>query len=94
MGEHKKKECCGRCMYGQKWRPGDGKHWKQCILDQLLTAIRMTEAGMDVTALRYDEKTEMVHVDFESGEDGRIINVKMDSGFAMIRDVVNNLDIG
>lgn len=94
MEVQEKKECCGRCMYGQKWRPGDGKHWKQCILDQLLTAIRMTEAGMDVTALRYDEKAEMVHVDFESGEDGRIINVKMDSGFGMIKDVVNNLDIG
>ena len=67
---------------------------KQAILDKLVQAIRCTRAGEDVVALRYDRDSETVHVDFESGEDGRIINVAMDSGFAMIKDVVNNIDIG
>lgn len=67
---------------------------KQAVLNKLLEAIRMTRAGEDVTALRYDEVKERVHVDFESGFDGRIINVAMDSDWAMIKDVIRYLDIG
>lgn len=67
---------------------------KQYVLDLLLKAIRQTDAGMDVTALRYDEKDETVHVDFMSGKDGRIINVAMDSEWAMIKDVIRHIDIG
>ena len=67
---------------------------KQLICDLLLDAIRQTRAGDDVTALRYIAEEEAVHADFESGKDGRIINVALDSGWAMIKDVVNNLDIG
>lgn len=67
---------------------------KQEILNALLAAIQLTRAGDDVTALRFDPKEEKVHVDFENGKDGRIINVAMDSGIAMLRDVLNNIDIG
>lgn len=67
---------------------------KQKILNALLIAIQTTRAGRDVTDLRYDEKDETVHVDFESGRDGRVINVACDSGIAMIRDVVDHIDIG
>ena len=67
---------------------------KHLILNLLLHAIQQTRAGDDVTALRYDPLREEVHVDFISGTDGRIINVAMDSGWAMIKDVVNNIDIG
>lgn len=67
---------------------------KQAILDILLMAINKTRAGEDVIALRYVPMKEEVHADFISGEDGRIINVAMDSGWAMIKDVVNNIDIG
>lgn len=67
---------------------------KQLILDRLLLAIRETRAGQDVVNLRYDPEKELVHVDFMSGNDGRIINVHMDSGWAMIKDVVRHLDIG
>lgn len=67
---------------------------KQAVLDLLLQAIRSTSAGRDVTALRFDPVKEMVHVDFETGKDGRIINVAMDSEWAMIKDVVNHIDIG
>lgn len=67
---------------------------KQEVLDLLLQAIQRTSAGNDVTALRFDPVKEMVHVDFETGRDGRIINVAMDSEWAMIKDVVNHIDIG
>ena len=67
---------------------------KQEILNKLLEAIQLTRAGEDVTALRFDPEKELVHVDFVSGQDGRIINVAMDSGIAMLRDVLNNIDIG
>ena len=67
---------------------------KQNILDCLLTAIQATRAGHDVTALRYDADKELVYVDFESGPNGRCINVAMDSGIAMLKDVINYIDIG
>lgn len=67
---------------------------KQAVLDLLLKAIQRTRAGEDVTALRYDPEKEVVHVDFLNGKDGRIINVAMDSDWAMIKDVVNHINIG
>lgn len=67
---------------------------KQAVLDLLLQAIQRTSAGNDVTALRYDAEGETVHVDFVSGKDGRIINVACDSEWAMIKDVINHIDIG
>lgn len=67
---------------------------KQVILDLLLPAIQATSAGDDVTALRYDPEKEVVHVDFECQRSGRVINVAMDSGWAMIKDVVKHMDIG
>lgn len=67
---------------------------KQKVCDLLLKAIQRTRAGEDVTALRYDSAKEVVHVDFENGLDGRIINVAMDSEWAMIKDIVNQIDIG
>lgn len=66
----------------------------QHILDLLRIVIAQTRAGEDVTALRYDADRELVYVDFESGKNGRVINVACDSGWAMIKDVVNHIDIG
>ena len=70
------------------------KNRMQYILNLLLLAIRETRAGEDVTGLRYDADRELVYVDFESGKNGRVINVAMDSGWTMIKDVVNHIDIG
>lgn len=66
----------------------------QHILDLLRIVIAQTRAGEDVKALRYDADRELVYVDFESGKNGRVINVAYDSGWAMIKDVVNHIDIG
>ena len=66
---------------------------KQQILDKLLEAIRVTRAGDDVTKLEYLAESGTVNVYF-NGALGRRINVAMDSGMAMIQDVVNHIDIG
>ena len=71
---------------------------KQKILDSLLMAIRQTRAGEDVSYLEYIREganREEVHVFFgDNGYPGRVINVAMDSGIAMIRDVLNHISIG
>lgn len=64
---------------------------KQEILDLLLKALQATRQFSDLTALKYSAADEMVYVDFDSGPNKRKINVAMDSGISMIRDVVNNL---
>lgn len=67
---------------------------KQIICDRLCEAIQQTSAGDDLEALRYDPQKEIVHADFANAYDARQINVAMDSGWAMIKDIVNHIDIG
>ena len=68
---------------------------KQTILTALHVAILLTRAGGDVTNLVYDEERELVLVYFgNSTIPGRQINVACDSGIAMLKDVINNIDIG
>lgn len=74
--------------------PKTNTNSKQVILDLLAEAIKATSAGDDLAALRFDPTTEIVHADFQDSYDARQINVAMDSGWAMIKDVVNHLDIG
>ena len=66
----------------------------EAILYFLRMAINKTSAGSDVTGLRYDPEKEVVYVDFISGNAGRVINVAMDSEWAMIKDIVKHIDIG
>ena len=67
---------------------------KQEILNKLLVAIQATRAGEDVETMVYDAPSEMVLVYFgKSKEPGRKINVACDSGIAMLRDVLRNIDI-
>ena len=70
------------------------KQAKQIICNLLCEAIKATSAGDDLVALRYDPVTEIVHADFREAYDARQINVAMDSGWAMIKDIVNHIDIG
>lgn len=63
---------------------------KQHILDLLLKACQATRGASDLVSLVYDGETETVTATFESGGKRRI-NVAMDSGTAMIRDVIRNL---
>ena len=63
---------------------------KQKICDLLLVTLQATSNAADVVAIVYDDSTEKVQVTFASGGH-RNINVAMDSGTAMIRDIMNNL---
>jgi len=68
---------------------------KQHICDLLTAAIRETRAGDDLSHLEYDEDVELVNVYFGTNTfPSKNINVAADSGIAMIRDIVNKLDIG
>lgn len=63
---------------------------KQKICDLLLITLQATSNAADVISLTHDEKSETVTVTFLSGGK-RVVNVAMDSGTAMIRDIMANL---
>ncbi len=64
---------------------------KQTICDALTTALRWTRHFEDLAYLKYDDKSETVLVQFENGCT-RTINVAMDSGYAMIHDIVEHIN--
>lgn len=59
---------------------------KQKILDLLLPALRETRDQHDLVNLQFDPQTETVKVTYENGSFD--VNVRYDSGIAMIRDVL------
>lgn len=63
---------------------------KQKICDLLLITLQATSNAADVINLIHDEESETVTVTFLSGGK-RVVNVAMDSGTAMIRDIMANL---
>lgn len=65
---------------------------KQMICDLLCRTLHYTRGAADVTDIQYNAENETATVCFESGG-RRIINVAMDSGTAMIRDIMNNLGV-
>ena len=52
--------------------------------------LQATANAADIVSLTYDAERESVTMKFENGG-SRIVNVAMDSGTAMIRDVMANL---
>lgn len=60
---------------------------KQRICELLLPALQETRNLHDLANLTYDEEREMVIAEFTSGNVKRA-NVAMDSGTAMIRDII------
>lgn len=68
---------------------------KQEIMNLLCKALRLTSAGEDVTELEYIPEDDAVYVYFGTcHRPGRVINVALDSGIAMLKDVINHIDIG
>lgn len=63
---------------------------KQKILDTLLIPLRETRALSDLYKLEYDSDREVVIATFEKGYT-KEANVAMDSGIAMIRDVLAHI---
>lgn len=66
------------------------KENKQLICDMLCKTLQYTRSASDVIEICYDEERETATVIFESGGK-RVINVAMDSGTAMIRDIMKGL---
>lgn len=64
---------------------------KQVICDRLCFTLQATRNCWDLQAITYDPQREVVTVHFLEGT--RVINVAMDSGTAMIRDIMNNLGV-
>lgn len=66
---------------------------KQAICDHLCKALRATSYGSDIVILTYaaiSETEERVIVTYKSGYN-KEINVSLDSGYAMIRDIMKNV---
>lgn len=63
---------------------------KNEICRLLCKVLQLTSGASDLVSLDYDDDTELVTAVFEGGQ--RKINVAMDSGTAMIRDIVNHLE--
>lgn len=59
---------------------------KQKILNLLVPALQATRDQADLTALEYDAERELVTARYTGGT--KTVNVAMDSGIAMIRDVL------
>ena len=62
---------------------------KQKILNLLCRALQATDNAADLVSLNYLPHEDQVIIRFEHGR--RAVNVRMDSGTAMVRDVVNHL---
>ena len=65
----------------------ENKHY---ICRCLLQTLQATDNAADLLSLQYDGNKETVKATFASGGE-RVINVAMDSGTAMIRDIMKNL---
>ncbi len=67
---------------------------KQAICKELCKVLQMTTYGSDIVALHYYsqwwEYPESVIVTYNSGY-SKEINVSMDSGYAMIKDIMRNV---
>ena len=63
---------------------------KQVICDMLLETLRRTRNFSDLIELAYDGEAEIVRAIFASGGE-KIVNVAMDSGVAMIKDIMRAL---
>ena len=63
---------------------------KQKILDLLLPALQATRNLYNLQDLEYSEERDLVYAKFESGYQ-KVVNVAMDSGTAMIRDIVKQI---
>ena len=65
---------------------------KQEICNALVKTLKLTRDAFDVADLIYNAENETVMVLFKMGGT-RIINVAMDSGVAMIRDIMRGLGV-
>ena len=65
---------------------------KQLICNMLLRTLRQTRGAYDLVSLEYNHEREVVVGTFASGST-KVCNVAMDSGCAMIRDIMRQLGV-
>ena len=63
---------------------------KQEILDKLTIALQATRNQRDLVAMVYDPIKEVVRITWRGGTG--MVNVALDSGIAMIRDVMKYIE--
>lgn len=63
---------------------------KQTICDLLCETLRQTRNHRDLLRIEYDWRTEMVTLKWKEGT--RSVNTAMDSGTALIRDIMRAID--
>lgn len=63
---------------------------KQEICEALLVTLQLTDNLHDLSTLEYDEEKEVVKATFDNGYT-KFANVCMDSGTAMILDIVRQI---
>lgn len=63
---------------------------KQAICNALAIALRLTRMFEDLDYLAYNDDSETVIAKFKNGG-LRVIGVEGDSGYAMIKDIVNHI---
>lgn len=63
---------------------------KQDLCDALVPVLRMTRNLYDLESLEYDPDSEIITAQFPGGKVW--INVAMDSGTAMIRDIMKQIE--
>lgn len=63
---------------------------KQLICDLLLPALQATRNLFDLVKLTYDKDREIVTAEFSNGYP-KHVNVAMDSGTSMIRDIIRGI---
>lgn len=69
------------------------KENKELIVDKLLVVLQLTRELSDLISLEYlldDKGNELVIATFNTGY-SKVVNVSMDSGIAMISDIVKGL---
>ena len=64
--------------------------YKQQICNRLLKTLQLCRYTYDLEALEYNWEKDFVVARFKSGYT-KTINVEMDSGIALIKDIVNHL---
>lgn len=65
---------------------------KQLICDLLLLVLKATYHAADIVSLDYDAEEEIVTIAYKNGYKC-YANVAMDSGVAMIRDIMRNIGV-